>query len=120
MLFIASCMLITFSSVQAATGNEILAQINSSDVAENLRAYAYIEGVVETEDVHFALRAMQTPLFNDFQKIKGGFVCIPDGVTKLQVFDLVKKHLENSPEQRHKMASILIRNTLWRTWPCKT
>lgn len=44
--------------------------------------------------------------------------CIPDGTESGQIVDLVKKHLEASPEQRHWPAGILITNAMAKAYWC--
>jgi hypothetical protein len=45
--------------------------------------------------------------------------CLPSGVTKGQLADVVLQHLNRVPELRHHAASALVRAALARAFPCK-
>lgn len=44
--------------------------------------------------------------------------CMPDGVSGMQVRDLVWRHLENNPQDRHHGAPFMVRRALADAWPC--
>lgn len=117
---IAMAFGIAFTGINAnaATGNEILAKLLSSDANENLQAFYYIDGVVQADDAHLLLMMLRTKKFDEFAKERPRYICIPDGVTKGQIYDVALKYLQDNPEDRHRSAALLARTALWRTWPC--
>jgi hypothetical protein len=44
--------------------------------------------------------------------------CIPDAATSQQLFDVVKKHLNDFPQSRHHDSSLLILMAFGRAFPC--
>ena len=115
----AILLVITAASASAKSGNELLLELRSTDASDRLIAHAYIIGVLDTDQAFFVQKALQTPLFEDFKKARVNFICSPDEATGTQALDLVAKHLEQNPETRHLMASILVRRALFRAWPCR-
>jgi Rap1a immunity proteins len=49
-----------------------------------------------------------------------GRVCLPDGVTKGQTVDVVKKYMQDHLAERNKAAAGLAARALIAAWPCKT
>ncbi|MDX6807150.1 Rap1a/Tai family immunity protein [Terrihabitans rhizophilus] len=53
---------------------------------------------------------------------QGGHVkrdyCTPDGIVMGQVIDVVCTYLQNTPEKRHYVGPILVREALTKAWPC--
>jgi hypothetical protein len=47
------------------------------------------------------------------------FLCIPEGVTSNQVFEVVDKFFSDHPEELHLQAVTLIIKALHTVWPCK-
>ena len=47
------------------------------------------------------------------------FFCIPDGVTLGQERNVIKKYLENHPENRHEAARFISTLAFKEVWPCK-
>lgn len=46
-------------------------------------------------------------------------VCLPNGATIGQVVDIVKKYLNDHPEDGHYSAASVVENALRANWPCK-
>lgn len=80
------------------TGNEILANLRSDSIVENMVALGYIMGVADTT--------------------RGAVHCGPAGITAGQVRDMVRNHLEATAELRHYTADVIIQFVLKRAWPC--
>lgn len=78
-------------------GNKLLTQIKG-DSHDYVNAVGYITGVAD------ALRSVVH--------------CPPENVTAGQLTDMVKRHLENSPEVRHMTGDTHISYVLKRAWPC--
>lgn len=53
-----------------------------------------------------------------FDSFQGGSHCPPANVTAGQVTDMVRNHLEASPELRHLSADRHVNYILKKTWPC--
>lgn len=95
-------MMISFVS-QAETGNELLSDLQRDDVSYQYGyGSGYVAGVIETS----------TLLQGDIN------ICMPANVTIKQGIDVVKKYLQNTPEERHLGGSILIYSALLKAWPC--
>lgn len=100
------------------TGNKIYVQLISQDAGENLMAYSYISGVLDTEEMFF-LEDMFTSMQNDAPNFRVKHYCFgSDQVTFGQIVDVVKKYLESKPETRHEKANGLIRAALIQSFPC--
>ncbi len=69
---------------------------------------AYIMGVADTM------------LSNNGIPVNGWLICLPNGVTPVQVEDVVKASLTTHPEKRHKAAASLVQAALAEAFPCPT
>lgn len=107
------------SSALAMTGNDLLVRLKSTDVNENLRAYAYIQGVIEGHEMDTALRMLQTPQFTEWEKVRHAHICSPEGVTYGQIHSMVQQYLEANPADRHRAAAWFVYKPLVAAWPCK-
>ena len=47
------------------------------------------------------------------------WICLPSSVDSIQLVDIIIKSLETNPETRHVSASVLIWNSLLKTFPCE-
>lgn len=47
-------------------------------------------------------------------------ICLPDGVTKGQIKDVVIKYLVDHPDRRHYVAASNVNAALWTAFPCPT
>lgn len=126
-VFLAALAAFVFSSAHAETGNELLSQLKSSNVSDNLRAYAYINGVIDADTSALVgeIVSRSSKATQDGKTIKPDtrfvlkHVCIPDGVTGSQIFDLVTAKLESRPDMRHMPANTFVSAALIDVWPCK-
>lgn len=80
------------------TGNDLLNRLNSENTYERGTAIGYILGAHDTG--------------------RGAVHCSPDGATGTQVRDIVKAHLESTPEVRHLAADSHVTFILRKVWPC--
>jgi hypothetical protein len=83
------------------SGNDLLRHCNSTSYIDQNFCKGFIVGVYDTK-VHV-----------DF--------CAPVGATAVtvqQVHDIVNKHLNVFPEQRHKLAYLLVTDALVAAFPC--
>jgi hypothetical protein len=107
LLALATLLFLFFIIVYAQfkTGNNIYSMLTNSNsnmfiqAAEENYAMGYIIGVYDSFD--------------------GIFFSAPTGVTQGQVFDVVKKYLEENPASRHEIASKLIIRALAEAFPIK-
>ena len=94
-----------FESTQ--TGNGLLGLCRSSDNSrEMLACYSYLKGTLDgwlTSE-------------NTFRN--GPSFCIPEGVTLIQLRDILVRWLDENPERRHEEGSALIVNAIVRSFPC--
>jgi len=89
-------------SAQSTSGNELHRWFGFHSA---VMAESFVNGALDMESV---LGDPNAP-----------FYCAPAGATKSQAFDIVKMHLANKPEERHKNASLLILLALKNAWPCR-
>lgn len=88
------------------TGNGVLAICGSTSPSDNMRCYAFLDGLSEGISV-MAIR----------DKTRKPF-CIPAGVTKGQATDIVVKFLRENPERRHLDGTLLVVVSLHSAFPC--
>ena len=50
---------------------------------------------------------------------EGGLFCIPTGVQRSQLVEVVKKYLDENPGKLHESGSTLVINALRMSFPCK-
>jgi len=67
----------------------------------------YVVGIVDT------IESMQAS-----GVLPANAMCIPEGVTKGQLADVVQKHLQDHPELRHHEAGELVPMAINRAFPC--
>lgn len=96
---LALVALLVASSAHAEfmTGNQLLNDMNG-DHSDRMLALGYVMGV------HDSTRNVTH--------------CSPPNVIAGQVRDMVKKHLESNPSNRHFSADSIINFLLLQTWPC--
>jgi hypothetical protein len=95
-LMVPSIALAEFES-----GNSLLQQMKSSNVADQMHAMGFVKGVI---DVYLNVT-----------------ICPPNGgkgITGGQLNDMIKNYLENNPAVRHKTAESIIHDALKPLWPC--
>jgi hypothetical protein len=51
--------------------------------------------------------------------IAGWTACIPEGVAKRQIVDVVTKHLRERPQDRHLTAVSIVAEALAEAFPCR-
>jgi hypothetical protein len=51
--------------------------------------------------------------------IDASYICIPTGVNGTQVFEIVKKYIEDNPKEWNHPASYLVERSLFDAFPCK-
>ena len=51
--------------------------------------------------------------------IDAGYICIPSGVNGKQIFEIVRKYVEDNPKEWNKSASYLVETPLLDAFPCK-
>ena len=92
----------------AYTGNELLSALRSSSPETRLSAIIYVGVFVEgfqTAENFYKGRVEPT-------------ICTPASVTRWQSADIVKNHLERSPETRHIEAAYHVILAMREVFPC--
>ena len=87
------------------TGNDLYARCKDN----RLIAAGYIMG--------FSDGSKLTEIFDDHAVLK---ICMPTGVQNFQLVDMVCKHLEERPAQRHTSASWFVQTVLQDAYACPT
>lgn len=104
-------------------GNELLANLQSPSSADNLRAYSYIHGILDYEELIKYKEIGEFVFWGNAASKKKKFsmplICIPEGVKGKQIFDMVRQYLEANPSTRHENALRFVRAPLLEAWPCK-
>lgn len=97
-LIFAAALICTGAQAEFWTGNDLLAKINSNELADRTAAIGYIMGV-----------------FDSSHSVSH---CPPQNVTAGQVRDMVVKSLNDGVAARHMSADGFVVYTLKNTWPC--
>jgi hypothetical protein len=85
----------------AQSGNALLRALKDKDnFFANGYAKGYINGFVDMLE-------------------SADIVCVPDGVTNGQIYDVVQQHLEQNPAARHRRGSNLIVSAVGTVFTCK-
>ena len=101
----------------ATTGNNLFSNLQSNNSGDKLIAYAYIEGVVDTDGIFKIQDALS--LKPPEKKFKFNYICFGDNqITFGQIKDIVYKYLDGHPEIRHQNGAVLIRNALLEHFYC--
>jgi hypothetical protein len=121
--FLLIAALLSFVGTASAemTGNELLAQLTSTDTTDTLQAYAYINGVLDAEDFYFTVERLSSVNLKTGKssRFKVAHFCFGnDKVTFGQIKDIIVKYLESHPEKRHIRAHPLIRFALLEDFEC--
>ena len=96
-LLITLALVASTANAGFMTGNDLYTRMQG-DEADRTIAMAYVAGA--------------------FDAYQGVVHCAPQGVTLIQVRDMVRKHLEAEPTQRHVQADLHLAYVLGKTWPC--
>lgn len=81
------------------SGNTLLRDLNSQSSFVEGTARGFIIGVHDS--------------------FSGFGICTPVGIQAGQLYDIVRKHLQNNPEIRHFSAASIIFDKLSEVYPCK-
>ncbi len=103
------------------TGNDLYNNLTSTDSSLNLRGYAYLEGVIDSEDWYLTADIFSSfnPKSTGPEKFKIAHICFGNSpVTLGQLKDVVVKYLTEHPEKRHLRAQVLIRFALLEHFAC--
>ena len=90
---------------QSMTGNELKRMCD--DDALELGCLAYIRGALETYQ------------FVGFASEEFVAICYPDGVSTGQITDVVRKYINDTPEDRHLSAYFLAIVAVAEIWRCR-
>lgn len=118
-----TAVLIGFLGIAKAetTGNHLYGQLKSSDANENLKAYAYVSGVLDAEDFYLTSEIFASLNSKGGKPSRFKFVHFCFGNNKMtlgQITDIITKYLEMHPEKRHIRAHSLIRFALLENFAC--
>lgn len=120
-LIILLLLIFSLAAQAETTGNDLYSKLKSTDVSERLQGYAYLEGVLDSEDWY-----LTADIFFSFdaknsnpKKFTIPHICFGQNkVTFGQIRDIVQKYLEGHPEKRHIRAQVLIRFALMEDFAC--
>lgn len=113
--FLISVAFLTYSTnciaaddMDTSTGNGFLQFCGGDSVVRNSYCIGYIQGVISTDE-----GISKTPTSTNRS------LCIPTGVTMLQLQDIVIAYLKYTPEERHWPSWILVHNAINKAFPCQ-
>ncbi|WP_176762507.1 Rap1a/Tai family immunity protein [Pelagibacterium luteolum] len=109
LVFLAAALFSTATHAQFVDGNFL--HDLCSRAPQSAQSYA-----IGVADETFM---MQQSVGDDGLPLIPAYICIPAGVSSLQVKDSVCAYLADNPESRHWPAAILTRNALLEAWPCQ-
>jgi hypothetical protein len=112
------------AAAPAMTGNQLadFCGITIAPLANRERCLSYIVGAADGAAVGSTRASAYYDKDGDlkFDKSRKLFLpCTPDGVTALQVTDVVIKYLRENPAQRHLPAASLVVDALHHAFPCE-
>jgi hypothetical protein len=91
-------------------GNDVYLLCQSNDPEAKTVGLAYTWGVFDADETLHKL---------NWTKENHPRICLSEGVTGGQMFDVVCKWLSENPKLRNKPAGLLVRGALADAWPCK-
>ena len=86
-------------------GNELWRLCTSKGTRANGLCYGYVTAIAEVA--------------RGSDGLYGHHACLPEHTTRRQTVEIVKRYLEQHPEQRHYGASSLVAEALAGAFPCK-
>jgi Rap1a immunity proteins len=86
-------------------GNELRRLCTSKGARENGLCYGYVTAIAEVA--------------RGDDGLYGHHACLPEHATRRQAVEVVKRFLDQHPEQRHYGASSLVAEALAEAFPCK-
>lgn len=102
----------TLAHGQDATGNDLQGYCTDARPGADGFCFGYIIGAIDgliSGVRHTGTGATPADVLG---------ICIPNGVTKGQIRDVVLAFLTDHPEKRHEVAPVLVRGALAAAFPC--
>jgi len=97
-LLVALLMVPALANAQFRSGNQLLTELQSTEVIDRMYGLGYVVGVTDT-------------MLNINH-------CPPGGISAGQLSDMTKNYLTNNPHVRHFSADSLVLVMLKQAWPC--
>jgi hypothetical protein len=97
-LLVALLFVPAMAQAEFRTGNQLLAEIQSTEVVERMLSLGYIMAIADN------MRYINH--------------CPPNTVTAGQLQDMVRIYLLNNPQTRHRTADVIIMEIMKQAWPC--
>ena len=99
-VFVAAAAILCLGAhAEFKDGNKLYAQMTEGYASNGwFNSIGYITGVVDS--------------------LYGIAVCPPTTATAAQIFDVVKKYMEDYPQFRHHTADRIVGRAVERVWPC--
>jgi len=100
---------VAFGESYYETGNLLYEKLTSSNAFAKGYAAGYVAAIVDDRQLAQNMGELS----------EGGLrVCVPNEATVRQIIDVVKKYLENNPENRHYGAASSVVLALRQAFPC--
>jgi hypothetical protein len=101
----------TISSVHSESGQQWLSYCESNKNTEGSYCFGYLGGLI---DMYSSIR--EDLLY--FEKIPY-LICLPPNMTLDQMVKIMRKYLNDNPEQLHINMTTLYQRKMFKTFPCK-
>jgi len=101
----------TITSVQAETGETWLSTCEADSFLKQSYCFGYLRGL---KDMYSSIR--EELLY--FQKMPL-ITCLPPNMTLDQMVKIMRKYLNDNPEQLHRKMTTLYQIKMMKTFPCK-
>ena len=100
------------------TGIDLHTWINSSSPNVNRAAKTYIWGVIDTQLFFHEIEILQAKE-SKREPANYLYICPTKSRNYDQAFDIVKKYLQNNPENRNDDAAFIVSTALSKVWRCE-
>ncbi|MBJ9964473.1 Rap1a/Tai family immunity protein [Burkholderia seminalis] len=102
----------------AADGNELYGWLTSADPMTQMRALGYVQGVLDQD--HFSGEAEKFLVAKGAPASPMKHVCRPNGQTGQQIVDIVRRELEQHPEDRTEPGAQIVWSAFVTAFPCRS
>ena len=116
-VFLFSILMVV--STHAVTGQQWLSNCESSRVSNVSKCIAYLQGLVDMYNFR-SDRRFKTVIEVEGRNIPISEACFPPKITLGQLEKIMRKYLNDNPEELHFGLSSLYHSKMVETFPCKT
>lgn len=101
----------------AINGNELHEMLQGDSIFDKARGQQFVIGVIDTEALFYFLgKGLDKPQNKQSQSLS--YICLPEGANYGQAIDIVKKYLNENPQNRELHAAYLVHASMIKIWAC--